>query len=123
MTLRGRIIDAAPVIYGHVRQGRLYLGPRGDAAFVIDTGFTGSVAVPSTLARRINSTFVAIDTYTLATGLRIELPMYIGSMQIGAHRLEGFVIGDALVGMEFLEQVCSHVHVDFEARSVELVLK
>jgi predicted aspartyl protease len=124
VTLRGRITDSAPVIYGHARNGRLYLGSRGDVAFVIDTGFTGSIAVPPAVARRLHRTFVAVDTYTLATGLDIELPMYIGSMQIGAHRLDTwFIVGDALVGMEFLEQVCSHVRLDLDVGVVELDLK
>ena len=102
----------------------LHLGSRGDVALVIDTGFAGSIALPLAVARRLNRRFVAVDTYRLATGIDIELPMYIGSAQIAAHRLDTwFIIGDALLGMEFLEQVCSGVHVDFETRSVELALK
>jgi predicted aspartyl protease len=124
VTLRGRIVDAEPVIYGRTRNGRLHLGSRGDVALVVDTGFTGSIALPLAVARQLDRRFVAIDTYTLATGLDVELPMYTASIQIGTHRLDTwFIVGDALVGMEFLEQVCSHVRVDFEARSVELVLK
>jgi predicted aspartyl protease len=124
VTLRGRIVDAAPVIYGRALNGKLHLGSRGDVALVIDTGFTGSLALPLAVARRLKRTFVAVDTYTLATGIELELPMYLGSVEIGPQHVNTwFIVGDALIGMEFLEQTCSHAHVDFESQSVELVLK
>ena len=124
MTLRGRIVDAAPVIYGRARNGKLYLGSRGDIALVIDTAFTGSLALPPGVARRLKRTFIAVDTYTLATGIEIELPMDLGSVEIGPQRVDTwFIVGDALIGMEFLAQTCAHMHVDFETQSVELALK
>ncbi len=124
MTLRGRIVGAAPVIYGRARNGRLHLGSHGEVPFVIDTGFTGTLAVPQSIARRLRAEFVAVDTYALAAGHEAELPMYIGAVRMGAHRVDTwFVVGDALLGMEFLEQVCSGLHMDLDANIVELLLR
>jgi predicted aspartyl protease len=121
--VRGRIVGAAPVIYGRARDGRLYLGSRGDLPLVIDTGFTGTLALPPSMARQLNCQFVAVDTYTLAADVEVELPMYVGSLQIGARRVDTwFIVGDALIGMELLQQVCSHVHIDLLGGTVELSL-
>jgi len=117
-------VNAAPVIYGRAQNGRLHLGSRGDVALVIDTGFSGSIALPPSIARRLKRTFVAVDTYALATGIEIELPMYLGSVQIGPRRVDTwFIVGDALIGMEFLQRACSSLHVDLDAAVVELVLR
>ncbi len=124
MILRGRIAANTPTVFGRVRNGRLLLGARGDVPFVIDTGFTGSVAVPDPLARRLIRQFVAVDTYLLAAGQEIELPMYVGSVQIAARRIRTcFIVGDALIGMEFLQQVCSDVRLNLDSNLVELTVR
>ena len=80
--------------------------------------------MPDPLARRLIRQFVAVDTYLLAAGQEIELPMYVGSVQIAARRIRTcFIVGDALIGMEFLQQVCSDVRLNLDSNLVELTVR
>lgn len=105
MSLRRIIAEHSPLIRGQVRGGVLHLKARGPLPFVVDTGFTGALAVPEEIARSLDFDLVGFDTFTLATGREVELPVYLGIVRLGRHRMKTwFILGEALIGMEFLER-------------------
>lgn len=122
MKLRGKLRDDGPVVFGAVRDGELRLALRAPLGLIVDTGFTGALAVPEQIARRWRLDFVGVEPFALATGEIVDLPVYLGTARLGRRKIDTwFIIGDALVGMEFLQQTCSQVVLDFHRRSVELV--
>ena len=124
MILRGAIREHSPVIRARARAGVLHLGASGPLSFVIDTGFTGAFAVPEMVARSLDLEFVGFDTFTLATGQEVELPVYLGSVRFGRRSAKTwFILGEGLIGMEFLEEACSDFLLDFEKQKVTLRLK
>lgn len=121
MKLRGRIVDGAPVVYASVRNRRLCLARRGEIPLIVDTGFDGTMVLPASVIHRLRCEFIGVDTFTLATGVNVELPMYLGAVQIASRRITTlFVVGDALIGMELLRRICSNVHLDLNANAIEL---
>ncbi|HYB73408.1 MAG TPA: hypothetical protein VED18_08555 [Candidatus Sulfotelmatobacter sp.] len=124
MTLRGIIREHSPVIQGRARAGLLHLGGRGPVPLVIDTGFTGAFAVPEAIARSLDLEFAGFDTFTLATGQEVELPVFVGTVVLGGRRVKTwFILGEGLVGMEFLEEACADLLLDFEKQALRLRLK
>lgn len=62
-----------------------------------------------------------MDTFTLATGQEVELPVYLGVVRMGRRPVDNwFVLGEALVGMEFLEETCSAVQMDLDRKAITL---
>jgi predicted aspartyl protease len=121
MTVSGVVIEGAPVIYAQVRGGRLYLGSRGTVRLVVATGFAGALALPERLARELRGEFIARGKFILATGHPVDLPMFTATAQIGGRRVNTwFIAGDALIGMEFLQDACSAVSIDLDARTIDL---
>ncbi len=115
MTVRGLIKDQAPVLTGRVdRRGKLCLGGRGPHRFIVDTGFTGAVAVPEEMLSSLNVEHIGYDTFMLATGQEVELPVFLGEVKIGHRRVQTwFIAGDHLIGMEFLGVAFSLFQIDF----------
>lgn len=88
MTIRGLIRDQAPVIAGRVdSSGKLCLGRRGPQRFILDTGFTGAMAVPEEMLSSLDVEHIGYDTFTLATGQEVELPVFLGEVRIGRRRV------------------------------------
>jgi len=124
MNLRGIIREHSPIIQGRARAGVFHLGGRGPVPLVIDTGFTGAFAVPEAIARSLDLEFAGFDTFTLATGQEVELPVFVGTVVLRGRRVKTwFILGEGLVGMEFLEEACSDLRVDFESQVVTLRLR
>jgi predicted aspartyl protease len=120
--LHGVIVERSPVIAGEVRQGVLYLKTRGPVSLVVDTGFTGAFSVPDEIARSLDLDFVGLDTFSLATGQAVELPVYLGVVRIGGRSVDTwFILGEALVGMEFLEETCSGLQMDLDQKTITLL--
>lgn len=121
MILAGRIRENCPVVRGRVKDGILILGKTGPEEMLIDTGFTGAIALPRRLLRRLRLDFIAVDSFTLATGQMVDLPAYTGMVRIGRREVRTwFIPGDFLVGMDFLRSISSRVVIDFETDSVTL---
>lgn len=115
MSLTGRIHENCPVIRARVKDGFLILGMTGPEALLIDTGFTGGIALPPRLLRRLHLGFVAVDTFTLATGEAVDLPAYTGIVTIGRRRVRTwFIPGNLMSGMDLLRSMCSQLLLDFE---------
>ena len=121
--LRGVIEALVPVFHAHIEDDRvLALGEGGDIPLTVDTGFSGSVALPPELLGRIGAELVDYGVFRLATGDEVELPVYWGKVSIGTAELETwFIPGDSLLGMEFLSLIGSVLTMDLERGVVELV--
>lgn len=115
MTVRGMIKDQAPVLAGWVdSKGKLCLGRRGPQSFIVDTGFTGAIAVPEEMLSSLDVEHIGYDTFMLATGQEVELPVFLGEVRIARRRVQTwFIAGEHLIGMEFLGVAFSLFQIDF----------
>ncbi|MFQ6057891.1 MAG: hypothetical protein ACE5MB_03295 [Anaerolineae bacterium] len=119
--IRGEIIDFAPLFNAYLREDGLVLGKEGDLLLTVDTGFSGGIALPKKRLDEMDVEFIGYDTFTLATGEVVELPMFLGKVIIKNYEVETwFIPGDLLVGMEFLSMAGSVLTLDFEDATVEL---
>lgn len=77
--------------------------------------------LPEKVLNEIDVEFIGYDTFTLATGDVVELPMFIGRVIIENQEVETwFIPGDLLVGMEFLSLAGKLLGLNFEEATVEL---
>ena len=122
MTLQGKIEGNTPLVRAQIGPGgRLRIGQSGRIVFVIDTGFTGGIALTEEMLKRLDLDFVGYDTFTLATGDEVELPMFLGQVLVGARRIEtSFILGENLLGMEFLASAFDRMEVNFARKEVHL---
>lgn len=81
---------------------------------ILDSGFTGSVAIPEEWANRLDLRYAGIQSFALANGQIIECPTYLGVMRLGqTERLFEFIVtGEALLGIEFLQRLNARVILD-----------
>lgn len=87
MTLTGPIQANCPIARGRITRGIIHIGRTGPLELVLDTGFSGAIALPHPLLKRLALQFIATDSFTLATGEVIDLPAYAGLVQIGPRRI------------------------------------
>lgn len=94
------------------RKGRDYM--------TLDSGFTGSIAIPEEWANRLDLRYAGIQLFELANRQIVEFPTYLGFVRIG--RIEGLfefiVTGEALLGMEFFEKLGAQIIIDCKAKKV-----
>jgi len=94
---------------------------KGDSSLTVDTGFSGGIALPIKIIEKIGLELVDIDTFRLATGEIVELPVFLGKVIIKDFEIETwFIPGDSLIGMEFLSSVGSLLSLDFEDSTIKL---
>lgn len=119
--IQGEIIDFAPLFKAYVRKEGLLLGKEGDILLTVDTGFNGGIALPQKMLGEMDVEFIGYDTFTLATGEVVELPMFLGKVIIKGQQIEiWFIPDDLLVGMEFLSLAGKLLTLNFEGATVEL---
>jgi len=120
--LEGTILNRAPIVSAVIdKAGNLNLVTNGDYGFVVDTGFTGDLAVPYNLIPKLNLKFIGYEEFGLATRRVIELPVYYGWVKVKSRRYKVKIIpGDELLGMNFLEKAASKLIVDFKKDAVKL---
>lgn len=121
--LKGDIVSHTPYFYARVDSEHLVLGENGDIQLVVDTGFTGAVALPQELIERMGLEMVAETAFTLANGEKVTLPVYLGRARIpGGNEVETwFVPGDYLLGVEFLSGIGETLVLEFSANTVSLL--
>jgi predicted aspartyl protease len=121
--LAGRIVESEPRLSSRIVRKCLQLNERSRDYFVLDSGFTGSVAVPDEWADRLDLRYAGIQTFSLANGQIVEFPTYLGIVRIG--RAEGLfevvVTGEALLGMEFLQRLNARVILDCPMGTLSLI--
>ena len=113
-----------PVFHAIAGEGALVLDEDGGIPLTVDTGFSGSIALPMDLLDAIGAELVDYGVFRLATGDEVELPVYWGKVGVGTKEVETwFIPGDSLLGMEFLSLVGSTLSLDLEGGLVELVMR
>ena len=99
-----------------------YIGPRIEVTIIgtcrdynvaslIDTGFSGSLAVPLHVIAKIGAEKIAVGAVTLADGSTQIIPIFSGKIKIGIDEFEIpiLVTGDeVLLGMELLSKYEFH---------------
>lgn len=120
--VRGEILDLVPSFKGSIGQGGdLVISESGDFALTVDTGFSGGIALPEEILDGMEGDFFGYDTFTLATGEVVELPMYLGRVILRNRVIQTwFIPGDFLLGMEFLSAAGSLLSLHFREGIVRL---
>ncbi len=94
----------------------------GNISMTADTGFSGGIALPAKILEKMNIELVDYDTFRLATGKIIELPVFIGKVVVKNHEVETwFIPGDFLLGMEFLSSAGSALLLNFKEDDIRLM--
>lgn len=121
--IRGKIVDLIPFFNGSLNNsGSLLLSEKGDICFTVDTGFSGGIALSEEVLDKMDVEFFGYNTFTLATGDMVELPMFLGKVILGGHQIEiWFIPGDSLLGMEFLTLAGSELLLNFQDETVKLL--
>jgi predicted aspartyl protease len=124
VTLSGVIRDGEPLVPARARGGALQIGVGSGDHLVIDTGFAGAVAVPEDVARELRLDYLGVGTFILAMGRPVELPVYAGIIRVGRRRKRTwFILGEGLLGMEFLDEISVELRLSFERQEVEIRLR
>jgi len=120
--LTGRIVDAEPRIPSRIAGKRLIFDGRGREHMILDSGFTGSIAISEEWANRLQLRYAGIQPFELANGQVVELPTYLGFVRIGrVETLFEFIItGETLLGMEFFERLGARIVMDCRAGKVQV---
>ena len=121
--LSGRILDHEAWVGGHVHRGRLVLSPPSDLRLIIDTGFSGFLALPPAVIREMDLDLVGSEWHALADGSEMDPPIYAGTIQVGRAVQSGEIIplgAEGLVGMAFLERLGDELQFLFRRRRVGL---
>jgi predicted aspartyl protease len=120
---KGDIVDFVPFFNASLDEdGRLAISKDGDYLLTVDTGFSGGIALPLDILNTIDVELAFYDTFKLATGEVIELPVFLGKVGVGKYEVETwFIPGDFLLGMEFLSLAGSRLSFDFEKDEVKLL--
>ncbi len=120
--IKGKIQNFVPNFQGHISsEGILVLRENGNMDLTVDTGFSGSIALPEKILKRMKAKIIDVGVFRLATGDEVELSVYWGSVRIGRVVMETwFVPGDSLIGMEFLSMAGSLLTLDFKKQNVAL---
>jgi len=121
--LKGSIEGFVPFFNGSVDgKGGLILHEGGDLSLTVDTGFSGSIALPEEVLEAMGVELVDFGNFRLATGEEVELPVFWGKVVVKQREIETwFIPGDSLLGMEFLSLVGSLLTLDFGREEVILL--
>ena len=123
MLVKGNIIDFVPFFKSFLDESnKLVISENGDLFLTVDTGFSGGIALPLDVLTKLEVELAFYDTFKIATGEVIELPVFSGKAIIRTIDIETwFIPGDYLLGMEFLASAGSLLSFDFEKEEVKLV--
>ena len=123
-SIQGEIEALVPVIKARIVGGALVMDPEGDLPLTVDTGFSGSIALPGDLIDDLGAELVDFGVFRLATGKQVELPVHWGKVLVGDEVIETwFIPGDSLLGMEFLTLIGSTLSLDLERGLLEIILR
>lgn len=120
---QGVIRNLEPIVTATIDENRdLNFLSAGTYRFVIDTGFTGDIAVPSALIPKLNLKFSGYSEFLLATHKNIKLPVFKGVVKVKNKRVKVDIVpGDELLGMGFLAAIGTKMIVDFKNATVKLI--
>lgn len=120
--LVGHIVNAEPWLASRIVGKQLLLNGSGRDHVILDSGFTGSVAIPEEWANRLDLRYAGIQTFELANGQIVEFPTYLGVIRLGQVQglFEIIVTGEALLGMEFFERLRARIVINCKTGKVSV---
>ncbi len=120
--ISGKIKDFVPFFNAYPdEEGNLVIAEDGAFSMTVDTGFSGGIALPPDVIEKMGLEMVDFDTFKLATGEIIELPVFLGKVILENNRIETwFIPGDSLLGMEFLSSLGRILFLNFEEETIKL---
>ena len=123
LIIDGEIKNCVPFFNANLdKNGKLVIIEKGEFSLTVDTGFSGGIALPLDILEAMNVKLAFYDTFKLATGEIVDLPVFIGKVIIRNSDIETwFIPGDSLLGMEFLSSVGSLLSFDFKKKNVKLL--
>lgn len=118
----GRIVDAEPRLPSRIAGKRVILDGKGREHMILDSGFTGSIAISEEWANRLELRYAGIQPFELATGQIVEFPTYLGFVRLGRVEslFEFIVTGETLLGMEFFERLRARIVMDCRGGTVQV---
>lgn len=121
--LQGSILDHVPVFNASVENDIVLFREKGDLCFTVDTGFTGSIALPQGVIDGMELELIGFENFMLATGDLVKLPMYVGTVRFAeqGEMQTWFIPGASLLGMEFLSSAGSALALNFNDQTVRLL--
>ena len=121
--VKGNIENFVPVFKASLNKNAVFtLGDSGSISMTADTGLSGGIALPPNILEKMNVELVDFDTFRLATGKIVELPVFIGKVIVKHHEVETwFIPGDFLLGMEFLSSIGSVLLLNFDEDDIRLM--
>ena len=89
---------------------------------ILDSGFTGSIAISEQWANRLDLRYAGIQPFELANGQIMEFPTYLGFVRLGRVEalFEFIVTGETLLGMEFFERLGARIVMDCGGGKVQV---
>lgn len=120
--ITGRIVDAEPRLLSRIVGKRLILDGKGREHMILDSGFTGSIAISEEWANRLDLRYAGIQSFELANRQIVEFPTYLGFVRFGRVEalFEFIVTGEMLLGMEFFERLRARIVVDCRGGRVQV---
>ncbi|MBI4524500.1 MAG: hypothetical protein HY695_11900 [Deltaproteobacteria bacterium] len=118
----GRMVSGEPRLPSRIAGKRLILGGKGREHLILDSGFTGSIAISEEWANRLDLRYAGIQPFELANGQIVEFPTYLGSVRFGQMEalFEFIVSGETLLGMEFFERLAARIVIDCPSSKVKV---
>lgn len=89
---------------------------------ILDSGFTGSIAIPEEWANRLDLRYAGIQPFELASGQIVEFPTYLGFVRFGRMEapFEFIVTGETLLGMEFFQRLGAKIVIDCKGGKLQV---
>jgi len=120
--MTGRIVDAEPRLRSRIAGKRLILDGKGREHMILDSGFTGSIAISEEWANRLDLRYAGIQPFELANGQIVEFPTYLGIVRlVRVEALFEFIVtGETLLGMEFFDRLRAKIVMDCRDGKVQV---
>jgi predicted aspartyl protease len=120
--LSGKIMNGEPRLPSRIAGKRLILSGKGREHMILDSGFTGSIAISEEWANRLDLRYAGIQPFELANGQIVEFPTYLGFARFGRTEVlfEFIVTGEALLGMEFFERLRARIVLECRSGRIQV---
>lgn len=120
--ITGKIVDAEPRLPSRIAAKRLIFDGKGREHMILDSGFTGSIAISEEWANRLDLRYAGIQPFELANGQIVEFPTYLGIVRLGGvgGLFEFVVTGETLLGMEFFQRLRARIVLDCRGGKVQV---
>lgn len=108
---------------GLTQGGKFVLGA-GRFSIIVDTGFSGDLALPRPILKRLKLRYAGPIDYQLADGTVQTMDQWAGSVLVDRYEYRAlFIEGAWLVGMDFLQDVARTLKIDFNRGELALTLR